>query len=263
MLDERPAFGSVPARSLALLARWNLSHLTRLQVKDGTLYKRVSELDAGWYPAQPMMAEMAQAGTCVSHGSRERAEIALTFDDGPNPPYTGAILDVLARYDVPATFCCVGLHASAHTEELARMAEAGHGFGNHTWSHPFLPDLSARELALQLERTDEAIANGGGTSTRRMFRPPYGSRSPEVVGWLAADEEGPTVVLWDVDAGDWAMPGADAITATVLEQARPGSIALLHDGGGDRSQTAEALPAVIEGLLGRGYRFALVADMLP
>jgi peptidoglycan/xylan/chitin deacetylase (PgdA/CDA1 family) len=141
------------------------------------------------------------------------------------------------------------------------MTEAGHGLGNHTWSHPFLPDLTVGEFALQLERTDEALAAAGRLPERRLFRPPYGSRSPEALAWLGAQDDGPTMVLWDVEADDWAMPGAAAITGTVLDQARPGSVVLLHDGGGDRSQTAEALPGIIEGLLADGYRFARVEEL--
>jgi peptidoglycan/xylan/chitin deacetylase (PgdA/CDA1 family) len=172
------------------------------------------------------------------------------------------VLDVLERYGVPATFFCVGLHASAHTEELARMAEAGHALGNHTWSHPFLPDLSVREFEVQLERTFGALEDGAGVRPARLFRPPYGSRKAELLTWLGRIG-GPTTVLWDVDTGDWAMPGTAAITDVVLTRVRPGSIVLMHDGGGDRSQTAEALPAVIEGLLERGYRFSRVTDLLP
>ena len=132
------------------------------------------------------------------------------------------------------------------------MSESGHGLGNHTWSHPFLPDLSVAEFAVQLERTDEAMAAAGRLPERQLFRPPYGSRTPEALSWLAAQQAGPTMVLWDVDACDWAMPGAAAIAGTVLDQARPGSVVLMHDGGGDRSQTVEALPAIIEGLLADG-----------
>jgi len=264
-LPDRPPFGSVDASTLARTAATRLPELTRLVLEEGSLTGRSADSARAARDSDAQLDALTTAGRCLAHGTRDADEkvIALTFDDGPNPPYTGRILDVLERYGVPATFFCVGLHASAHTEELARMAEAGHGFGNHTYSHPFLPDLSARELAVQLERTDEAIAAGGGSTKRQMFRPPYGSRSPEVLNWLAGQADGPTVVLWDVDATDWAMPGADAITRSVLEQARPGSIALLHDGGGDRSQTAEALPAIVEGLLGEGYRFALVEEMLP
>ena len=116
------------------------------------------------------------------------------------------------------------------------------------------------ELAAQLERTDEAIARVAGEQGPRLFRPPYGSRTPEILSWLGETDAG-RMVLWDVDANDWALPGADAIAGSVLARSRPGSIVLMHDGGGDRSQTADALPAVIEGLLGRGYRFARVDEM--
>ena len=262
-LPERPAFGSVDAQTLARTGATRLADLPRLVLEEGSLTGRSADHAAGITSSERELAVLTAAGQCLTHGDRERhgKRIALTFDDGPNPPYTGRILDVLARYGVPATFFCVGLHASAHTEELARMVEAGHGLANHTWSHPFLGDLTPQELITQLERTDEALATGTGIEGRRKFRPPYGSRTPEILSRLAADDS-TTVVLWDVDTEDWAMPGVDVITRNVLEQAKPGSIALMHDGGGDRSQTAEALPAIIEGLLADGYEFALVDDLL-
>jgi peptidoglycan-N-acetylglucosamine deacetylase len=262
-LPQRPAFGSVDAETLARTGAARLPELTRLVLEEGSLTGRSADHAAGVESSETELAALTAAGQCLTHGDRERhgRTIALTFDDGPNPPYTGRILDVLERYAVPATFFCVGLHASAHTEELARMAEAGHGLANHTWSHPFLGDLSPQDLVTQLERTDEAIAVATGVEGRRKFRPPYGSRTPEILSRLAADDA-TTVVLWDVDTEDWAMPGADAIARAVLQQAKPGSIALMHDGGGDRSQTAEALPAIIEGLLAKDYRFALVDDLL-
>jgi peptidoglycan/xylan/chitin deacetylase (PgdA/CDA1 family) len=263
MLPSRPHLGSVDATTLARAAVDGLSGLTRLVLEEGSLTGRSADHARGVQTAEPGMRALNAAGRCLSAGERNGDKLlALTFDDGPRPPYTNRILDVLDRYGVPATFFCVGLHAGAHPDEIVRMAEAGHGFGNHTFSHPYLPDLSPRELAVQLERTDEAIAEAGGSTKRRMFRPPYGSRSAEVVSWLATDDDH-TVVLWDVDTEDWSMPGADAITRAVLDAARPGSIVLLHDGGGDRSQTAEALPAIIEGLLAQDYRLVLVEDLVP
>jgi peptidoglycan/xylan/chitin deacetylase (PgdA/CDA1 family) len=262
-LPPRPAFGSVPADALAEAGVSRLAELTPLVLEDGSLTGRSADHERTSRESDPALTALTGHGRCVVHGPRDEAApaVALTFDDGPNPPYTGRVLDVLERYGVPATFFCVGLHASAHTEELARMVEAGHGVGNHTWSHPFLPDLSVREFQAQLERTDEAVEAVTGPRPVRLFRPPYGSRSTEIVRWLD-DADRPTVALWDVDTDDWAMPGAAAIAGAVLDRARPGSIVLLHDGGGDRSQTAEALPAVIEGLLDRGYRFARVEELL-
>jgi peptidoglycan/xylan/chitin deacetylase (PgdA/CDA1 family) len=263
ILPGRPEFGSVDADTLARTAVARLGELTPLVLEGGSLTGRSADAERTSRDSEADLAALTAAGRCLAHGPRAEADrtVALTFDDGPNPPFTGRVLDVLERYAVPATFFCVGLHASAHTEELARMAEAGHGLGNHTWSHPFLPDLSVRELEVQLERTDEAIEDVAGVGRPRLFRPPYGSRTGAIVRWLGRDG-GPTTALWDVDTEDWAMPGAAAIAGAVLTQARPGSIVLMHDGGGDRSQTAEALPAVVEGLLDRGYRFVRVDDMV-
>ncbi|HEV7212472.1 MAG TPA: polysaccharide deacetylase family protein [Blastococcus sp.] len=265
VLPARPGFGSVDARSLALAAVTRLPELPRLVLEEGSLTGRSADHARGVRESEAATARLAASGRCVSNGDRNGPErtVALTFDDGPNPPYTGGILDVLARYGVPATFFCVGLHAAAHPGVLARIAGEGHGLANHTWSHPFLPDLSVPEFAEQLERTDEVIERAGGAPGRRLFRPPYGSRNAETVSWLAESQDRATVVLWDVDANDWAMPGSEAISRTVLEQVRPGSIVLQHDGGGDRSQTVEALPTVIEGLLAQDYRFVLVRDMVP
>ncbi|RKE17902.1 polysaccharide deacetylase family protein [Streptomyces sp. TLI_171] len=260
VLPARPAFGSVPAADLAAAAVRDLGSVVRLGVDTGTLAGRSAEMVADIEASVDELELMRRAGRCLWADPCERPVVALTFDDGPNPPYTGRILDVLDRYGVPATFFCVGLHALAHRAELERMAAAGHQIANHTWSHPYLPDLSRGELVAQLERTDEAIAAAVGGDGPRMFRPPYGGRTPEVLSWL--NELDTTVVLWDVEPSDWALPGAQAITRAVLEQARPGALILMHDGGGDRSQTAEALPGVIEGLLGRGYEFARV-DGLP
>ncbi len=259
LLPGRPLLGSVPARALADAARRDLTALSRLTAQGGTLTGRSAEHRAGIAGSRAEATALAGAGRLARHGHRAVPEVALTFDDGPNPPYTGQILGILARYQVPATFFCVGLQASAHPADIARMAAAGHGLGNHTWSHPFLPDLSRAQLAEQLDRTDEAVtrAAGGGPG---LFRPPYGSRSADVLRWLG--ERGTPVVLWDVDPSDWARPGAALIAGRVLLHTRPGSIILMHDGGGDRSPTVAALALVIEGLLDRGFRFTRADQLL-
>ncbi|MFF5204985.1 polysaccharide deacetylase family protein [Streptosporangium sp. NPDC000396] len=258
-LPERPLLGSAPALVLAEAARRDLSALAKLKIDGGTLTGRIDELDAGIARSAAAEEPLKRRGRWIRHGRRTDAKVALTFDDGPHPPFTGQILDVLERYAVPAAFFCVGLHATAGSQEVARMSEAGHVIGNHTWSHPFLPDLSRDQLDEQIERTHEVLALAGGTPSN-LFRPPYGSRTPEVVGWLGARDL--RTVLWDVEPSDWAMPGADVIAQRVLEQAQPGSVVLMHDGGGDRSQTVEALPAVIEGLLDRGHRIVPLTELL-
>jgi len=263
LLPGRPLLGSVAAQDLAEAGRRDLNALCRLTPQGGTLTGRGAEHRAGVTGSRAQAAALATAGRLARHGPRAvppgaAPEVALTFDDGPNPPYTGQILDILARYQVPATFFCVGLQARAHPADVARMAAAGHGLGNHTWSHPFLPDLSRAQLAEQLDRTDEAIAAAGAGPG--LFRPPYGSRSPDVLRWLG--ERGTPIVLWDVDPSDWARPGAALIAGRVLMQTRPGTIILMHDGGGDRAPTVAALPLVIEGLLDRGFRFTRADALL-
>ena len=264
LLPGRPLLGSVAAQDLAEAGRRDLNALCRLTPQGGTLTGRGAEHRAGVTGSRAQAAALATAGRLARHGPRAvppgaAPEVALTFDDGPNPPYTGQILDILARYQVPATFFCVGLQARAHPADVARMAAAGHGLGNHTWSHPFLPDLSRAQLAEQLDRTDEAVARAAGAGPG-MFRPPYGSRSPDVLRWLG--ERGTPIALWDVDPSDWARPGAALIAGRVLMRARPGTIILMHDGGGDRAQTVAALPLIIEGLLDRGFRFTRVGALL-
>ena len=99
-------------------------------------------------------------------------------------------------------------------------------------------------------------------SSRPLFRPPYGAYSQAFTSWLRQDEDGPTMVLWDICPDDWALPGTDVIARTVLEHAKPGSIVTLHDGGGDRSQTAHALPIIIDGLLEKGFRLVTVDELI-
>lgn len=259
VLSKRPAFGSVPAAELAELARTKLDRLTRLVRHRGTQTGREDELEAGYTASSVMLHELIGAGRLVEHGGRDRPLIALTFDDGPLPPYTEQVLDVLEHHRVPATFFCVGAAVAGHPDLVRRMVGSGHTVGNHTWSHPFLPELSQLELAEQLARTVEAIDAATGAGPPTLFRPPYGSRTPKVLGWLA--ELPLATVLWDVYPFDWTMPGASVIAEQVVTQAANGSIVLLHDGGGDRSQTVAALPRIIDGLRGQGYEF-VTADVL-
>ncbi|MFF0767305.1 polysaccharide deacetylase family protein [Nonomuraea wenchangensis] len=256
-LPAPPQFGSPAAGELAEIARMNLSELARLEIETGTLTGRLTELQKGIQETWPTEMAMIGAGHCLAHGSRREKRLALTFDDGPHPLFTDRVLKVLRRYEVPATFFCVGLHAAGHPEVVRRILDGGHALGNHTWSHPYLPDLTKDGLAEQVARTARQLPAGGGAPA--LFRPPYGSRSPDILSWLV--ELGTTTVLWDVEPFDWALPGAGVIADRVLADVRPGSVILLHDGGGDRSQTVAALPSIIERLLDDGYEFVTVDQL--
>ena len=258
-LPPRTRMGSVPAEALALAAHDRLPSLARLSVASGTMHGRDQE-DPGADGSAALAARLATEGLYLTSGPDDQPEVALTFDDGPDPRHTPAVLEALERYGAVATFFCVGAAARAHPDLLSRAARAGHLIANHTWSHPFLPDLSREELRWQVEATGSALtAAAGQAAAPRLVRPPYGAYTPEVLGWLAEQEA--TTVLWDVDTDDWQLPGPDLITQQALQGARNGSIVLCHDGGGDRSQTTTALPAIIEGLLDRGMRLVTVAQL--
>ncbi|MGC9669677.1 polysaccharide deacetylase family protein [Planosporangium sp. 12N6] len=259
LLPPRPGFGSVPAEVLARAAWRDLGSLARLEPTRGTQTGREHLLEQDERDSTAALAAMVDSHRCVTHGDRNRPAVALTFDDGPVPRYTGLILDVLRRYEVPATFFCVGMNAAAHPDALHRMVDEGHTVGNHTWSHPFLPELTRPQLLEQLERTNEAIEKAT-SATPTLFRPPYGSRTPEVLEWL--HPVGATMVLWDVEPVDWAMPGTETIVRRVLDTTRNGSVILLHDGGGNRSQVVQALPHIIEGLRERSFRFVAADEFI-
>ncbi|WP_408589021.1 glycosyltransferase [Novosphingobium sp.] len=192
-------------------------------------------------------------------------QIALTFDDGPDPKWTPQILTVLEKYHVPATFFVIGENGVSNHALLERMAADGNEIGNHSYTHPNMADTSATGIRLELNATQRLIEAYTGRSTR-LFRAPYfGDAEPttadELVPAVIAQERGYTVVGLHVDPGDWTTPGVDAIvnrTVAQVEGATPdrsANVVLLHDGGGDRSQTVAALPRIIERLRADGYTF--------
>ncbi|MFD7907833.1 polysaccharide deacetylase family protein [Kitasatospora sp. NPDC059747] len=260
VLPPRPGFGSVPAARLAEQAWSAPGTLARVTAEGGSLTGRAEEYHEVVRQTEPIRTAMTAAGRCFEHGRRDVARVALTFDDGPDPVHTRRVLEILDRYRVRATFFCVGHHVTALPDEVRRIAAAGHEVGNHSWSHPYLPDLTPDQLREQLDRTTEAVARVTGTAPTR-FRPPYGALSPE--GLAALDEHPTALTLWDVDSRDWSRPGPERIAATVLESAGPGSVVLMHEGAGDRGQTVQALPAIIEGLLDRGLEPVTVGELDP
>jgi peptidoglycan/xylan/chitin deacetylase (PgdA/CDA1 family) len=194
----------------------------------------------------------------VATGTRRHRLIALTFDDGPSP-YTPAIVRILVRMRVPATFFVVGQQLQVFPSAL--RDELAHGFeiGDHTQNHAWLAHLNAAGQYAQI-----AAAAGGvqrlGAPPPMLFRPPYGIYDATTLATLRRLHM--LMVLWSIDPGDWRRPGARAILANVLSHSKPGAIVILHDGGGDRSQTIAALPGIVRGLRRRGYRLVSVAQLI-
>jgi peptidoglycan-N-acetylglucosamine deacetylase len=168
------------------------------------------------------------------------SDLSLTFDDGPADD-TDAILALLGGHGLFATFFVLGGRVAKRPQLVARASREGHTIGNHSWDHPDLRALPVDSVRFQLERTSDAIERACGRPPT-VFRPPYGVTN-EAVNEIAAGL-GMQTVLWDVDTGDYARPGVDAI-ATAIATAPPGAIVLMHDGHAEgsegRGQTVEAL----------------------
>ncbi len=212
-------------------------------------------------------------GATLVAGPAERHVVALTFDDGPNPPYTNEILRVLERERVSATFFVVGRAVAAYPSLVAREARDGDAIGNHSWSHGHLVVMTPAAVARSLQRTSDEIARATGERPTLM-RPPFGKRD-----WIVlaqARRLGLVPVMWSVPlAGDWENPPATAIARRILRSVRNGAIIVLHDGNQgvvcsppqrtgvcDRRSTVEATALVIGRLKARGYRFVTVPELL-
>lgn len=180
---------------------------------------------------------------------------ALTFDDGPWPEYTREVLRILAANNIKATFFMVGHEVRARPEVAQEVRAAGHAIGNHSWDHPSRP----RDPVGQIQKTDAAIEKALGFRPT-LFRPPYGIIKNGMAA--QAEREKDAVLIWSADCADWKKPGVGSIASMIISQATPGGIALMHDGGGDRHQTVEALPRIINTLRARGYRFVTIPELL-
>lgn len=191
--------------------------------------------------------------------------VALSFDDGPNEPYTSRVLDILKREHVRATFFLVGENVRHYQTTAARIVEDGHVVGNHSDHHhiPFALE-SESELQKDVSAAEETIRSATG-QLPRLFRPPQGLRSPWLMGVLERDSL--ITVNWDDAPGDWDPLPVRTIVDRTVSSARPGSIILLHDGmnaqhGADQSETVKALPAIIRGLRARGFEFVTLPELL-
>jgi peptidoglycan/xylan/chitin deacetylase (PgdA/CDA1 family) len=175
--------------------------------------------------------------------------VYLTFDDGPDPRWTPAVLDALAAHKIRATFFVVGRKVEDHPDLAKRIVAEGHSLQNHTWSHSDLTELPRRDAMEEVARTNEVIKNVTGAAPK-CLRPPKGATDSGVQE--VAGEAGQASVLWSLDTKDWSNKSTEKITSIVAGGLQPGAIILLHDGGGDRSATVAALPAVLEAIAKAG-----------
>ncbi|MER6533145.1 bifunctional polysaccharide deacetylase/glycosyltransferase family 2 protein [Streptomyces sp900105755] len=221
--------------------------------------------------ADAVPGQVARGGPVIAgaagspHTARPKTRtIALTFDDGPDPVWTPRILDVLRRNHVHATFFVVGTQVVAHPALVRRIVAEGHQIGIHTFTHPDLSRLAPWQRSLELRETQLAVAGAAGVTTA-LLRPPYSSENDALddAGWSVleqADRAGYVTVLSTLDAEDWQRPGTARVLANATPHGKAGQIVLMHDAGGDRSQTVAALDTLIPRLKAQGFRFTTVGS---
>jgi cellulose synthase/poly-beta-1,6-N-acetylglucosamine synthase-like glycosyltransferase/spore germination protein YaaH/peptidoglycan/xylan/chitin deacetylase (PgdA/CDA1 family) len=225
------------------------------------------DFDDESFQSYPMSWRIQQVGAAPH-------KVALTFDDGPDPAWTPKILDILEKKKAPGTFFVIGENANASDDIVKREYALGEEIGNHTFTHPPFDDIKKSDLEIQLNLTQLLIESSLGVKTT-LFRPPYGiDHQPESASEIqmlpVPQEMGYVLVGGRIDPHDWGEadgekpPPTDDIVQRVLAdvEANKGNIILLHDGGGNRIHTVEALPQIIDGLRAKGYEFVSVSDLL-
>jgi peptidoglycan/xylan/chitin deacetylase (PgdA/CDA1 family) len=211
--------------------------------------------------APPKSGPLGQAngrgpfGSAITTGS---SAVALTFDDGPGGN-TAQVLDLLKQYGIHATFCVIGRNIAAHRDLIRRIVTDGHTLCNHTWTHDLaLRTRSQAQITSELQQTNDAIHAIVPNAPIKYFRNPGGNFSPLTISVAAS--MGMKSIYWAVDPRDWSRPGTQAIINNVIGNPRPGSIVLMHDGGGDRSQTVQALQTILPNLKNRFTLIPLPTD---
>ncbi|MES2923325.1 MAG: polysaccharide deacetylase family protein [Verrucomicrobiota bacterium] len=183
--------------------------------------------------------------------------VAMTFDDGPHPQNTTRLLDMLRARNIKATFYVIGRSVELYPQVVRRTVAEGHEIGNHSQTHRLLSKLGDSELRLEMSRCRDAVVRAAGVQPRTM-RPPYGGllqRQREIVH----SEFGYPVIMWSVDPLDWKNRNSSVITSRILADASSGGIVLAHD---LHATTVDAMPATLDGLLRRGFKFVTVSQLL-
>ncbi|MEE1930097.1 polysaccharide deacetylase family protein [Streptomyces sp. TRM 70351] len=201
----------------------------------------------------PAAAGSAHPGTGIVDSTRHGGKaLALTFDDGPHPTETPRLLEVLRRHRVTAVFCLWGDHVKEHPRIVRAIVAGGHTLCNHTMHHDDMADWSPEDVRADLTETSAEIRRAVPGARIPYFRAPYGSwgKTPQVAASLGMQPLG-----WRLAVGDWEPPGTDELVRRIEEGVTPGAVVLLHDGGGNREQTVEAVDRIIPRLRAEGWHF--------
>src|ERR1700676_2389621 len=192
-----------------------------------------------------------------AQGRGDQPYIAMTFDDGPSAENTPRLLEMLKQRNIKATFFLIGQNAASNPDIVRQILADGHEVGNHSWTHPQLSKLSDDRVTTEINKTQDAIKEASGF-TPTLLRPPYGAITARQREWIES-QFGLSIILWSVDPFDWTRPGASVITQRILSQVRPGAIILSHD---IHKQTVDAMPATLDALSAKGYKFVTVSQLI-
>ena len=270
-LINKPKAMENPTQALKVLENPNSVHYSGngevLKIvassKDG---KRDLQTDANGSIVNEEYETFPKPFEVMLYGKPKRKEVALTFDDGPDPVYTPQILNILDQNHIKGSFFIVGENAEVHPELIERIFKEGHEIGNHTFTHPNVASVSPMRTKMELNANQRLFQEITGHSMT-MFRPPYAadaepSTPNELLPIMRAQNLGYTMVGELIDPEDWQKPSSDEIVQRVLKQLPNGNVILLHDAGGDRSTTVEALPKIIKVLKQRGYTFTTIGHLI-
>lgn len=234
---------------------------TSPEIRDKNVQSSSSVFSGGTVPRNPDMALSSDfsKGATLTFTRVPIAEpyIAITFDDGPHPQNTPRLLEMLRARNIKATFYVIGRSVEAYPNIVQRTVAEGHEIGNHSQTHRLLSKLGDSELRNEMRSCQNAVERAAGVIPKTM-RPPYGgllTRQRQLIH----SEFGLPTILWSVDPLDWKRPGASVVTSRILSGTRAGGIVLAHD---LHAQTIDAMPATLDGLLRRGFKFVTVSELL-
>ena len=206
-----------------------------------------------------------QSGYVIWDVAIDDKKVAITFDDGPHPLFTPQILDLLAKYDMKATFFVAGNKVERFPEILKRTVKEGHEIGNHTYSHRYSKRISSSDYLSELQKTDDMIMKYTGRKPT-LFRPVGGYYNETIVNTVIQNNQLVILWSWDHDAKDWQKPSTQHIVRTITKGVKPGNIILLHDWIGTEytksSQTVTALEEILKYLKKNGYECVTVSELL-